>query len=104
MDLFGRVALVTGGSGDLGTAACIALARAGCDVALTYVGNREGAAQTATPSARRARLGGPLAAADVREGDIAAGARPSNGLAAAPAPCRSIRRNRWPSTPPSARP
>jgi 3-oxoacyl-[acyl-carrier protein] reductase len=46
MDLFGRVALVTGGSGDLGTAACIALARAGCDVALTYVGNREGAAQT----------------------------------------------------------
>src|SRR5262249_29267603 len=46
MDLFGRVALVTGGSGDLGTAACIALARAGCDIALTYVGNPEGAAQT----------------------------------------------------------
>src|SRR5262249_19829581 len=46
MDLFGRVALVTGGSGDLGTATCIALARVGCDIALTYVGNRGGAAQT----------------------------------------------------------
>jgi len=47
MDLLGRVALVTGGSGDLGTAICIALARAGCDIALTYVGNRDGAARTA---------------------------------------------------------
>ena len=47
MDLLGRVALVTGGSGDLGTAICMALARAGCDVALTYVGNRDGAARTA---------------------------------------------------------
>src|SRR5690349_12161453 len=46
MDLLGRVALVTGGSGDLGTAICIALARAGCDVALTYVGNRDGAVRT----------------------------------------------------------
>src|SRR5215470_14849694 len=46
MDLFGRVALVTGGSGDLGTAMCVALARAGCDIALTYVGNRDGAGQT----------------------------------------------------------
>jgi 3-oxoacyl-[acyl-carrier protein] reductase len=46
MDLLGRAALVTGGSGDLGTAICIALARAGCDIALTYVGNRDGAART----------------------------------------------------------
>ena len=46
MDLLGRVALVTGGSGDLGTAICIALARACCDIALTYVGNRDGAART----------------------------------------------------------
>jgi NAD(P)-dependent dehydrogenase (short-subunit alcohol dehydrogenase family) len=30
MDLQGKAALVTGGSGDLGTAACEALARAGC--------------------------------------------------------------------------
>src|SRR5262245_57583583 len=46
MNLLGRVALVTGGSGDLGTAICIALARAGCDIALTYVGNRDGATRT----------------------------------------------------------
>ena len=47
MDLRSRGALVTGGSGDLGTAICVALARAGCDVAVTYVGNRDGALRTA---------------------------------------------------------
>jgi len=36
MDLHGRAAFVTGGSGDLGAAACEALARAGCDVAVGY--------------------------------------------------------------------
>jgi 3-oxoacyl-[acyl-carrier protein] reductase len=46
MDLRGRGALVTGGSGDLGTAICRALAEAGCDVAVGYVGNRDGAAKT----------------------------------------------------------
>jgi 3-oxoacyl-[acyl-carrier protein] reductase len=46
MDLLGRVALVTGGSGDLGTAICVALARAGCDLAVSYVGNHDGAART----------------------------------------------------------
>jgi 3-oxoacyl-[acyl-carrier protein] reductase len=46
MDLRGRAAFVTGGSGDLGSAACAALARAGCDVAVGYVGNRDGAAKT----------------------------------------------------------
>src|SRR5258705_11935618 len=46
MDLQGKGALVTGGSGDLGAAACEALARAGCDVAVGYVGNREGAGKT----------------------------------------------------------
>jgi len=46
MDLRGRGALVTGGSGDLGAAACAALARAGCDVAVGYVGNRDGALKT----------------------------------------------------------
>jgi 3-oxoacyl-[acyl-carrier protein] reductase len=47
MDLTGRGALVTGGSGSLGTAIARALAEAGCDVAISYVGNREGADETA---------------------------------------------------------
>jgi len=46
MDLKGRGALVTGGSGDLGTAICRALAAAGSDVVVGYVGNRDGAAKT----------------------------------------------------------
>jgi 3-oxoacyl-[acyl-carrier protein] reductase len=47
MDLRGKVALVTGGSGDIGGAICAALASAGCNVALTYVGNTAGAEATA---------------------------------------------------------
>jgi 3-oxoacyl-[acyl-carrier protein] reductase len=47
MELRGRAAFVTGGSGDLGTAICRALARAGCDVAVGYLGNRDGALKTA---------------------------------------------------------
>ncbi len=43
MDLHGKIALVTGGSGDIGGAICDALAVAGADVALTYVGNVEAA-------------------------------------------------------------
>src|SRR6185436_6379742 len=38
---------VTGGSGDLGAAICQRLARAGCDIAVGYVGNREGAEKVA---------------------------------------------------------
>ncbi|HZJ70479.1 MAG TPA: SDR family NAD(P)-dependent oxidoreductase, partial [Planctomycetota bacterium] len=37
---------MTGGSGDLGTAISLALARAGCAVAVAYVGNRRGADET----------------------------------------------------------
>ena len=47
MNLAGRAALVTGGSGSLGTAISAALAEAGCDVAISYVGHREGADATA---------------------------------------------------------
>jgi 3-oxoacyl-[acyl-carrier protein] reductase len=47
VELAGRGALVTGGSGDLGTAICRALAEAGADVAVGFVGNRDGAAKTA---------------------------------------------------------
>src|SRR5579871_5923798 len=36
MDISGRVALVTGGSGDLGSRIVLALADAGCDVAVAY--------------------------------------------------------------------
>ena len=46
MDLSGRGALVTGGSGDLGSAICRALAAAGAHVAVGYVGNPERAADT----------------------------------------------------------
>jgi 3-oxoacyl-[acyl-carrier protein] reductase len=41
MDLGGRVALVTGGSGDLGSAICLALARHRVNIAVTYVEQRE---------------------------------------------------------------
>jgi 3-oxoacyl-[acyl-carrier protein] reductase len=46
MDLRGRAALVTGASGSLGTAISVALAEAGCEIAVGYVGNRDGADET----------------------------------------------------------
>jgi 3-oxoacyl-[acyl-carrier protein] reductase len=46
VDLRGRVALVTGASGSLGGAIALALAEAGCDIAVGYVGNRDGADDT----------------------------------------------------------
>lgn len=47
MDLTGKVAFVTGGSGDIGAGIACALAAAGADVAISYVGYREGADKTA---------------------------------------------------------
>lgn len=52
MDLKGKVAFVTGGSGDIGGAIARALATAGADVAISYVGQLETA--TATVEALRA--------------------------------------------------
>lgn len=45
MDLKGKAALVTGGSGDIGAAISKALAAAGCDVAVSYVGAEDRAAE-----------------------------------------------------------
>ena len=47
MDLNGKSAFVTGGSGDIGAAIARALAEAGADVAISYVGHRDGATVTA---------------------------------------------------------
>jgi len=41
MSIEGKVALVTGGSGGLGSVHCLSLARAGCDVAVAYHRHRE---------------------------------------------------------------
>ena len=46
MDIKGKTAFVTGGSGDIGGAIAKAFAGAGVDVAISYVGNIEGADRT----------------------------------------------------------
>jgi 3-oxoacyl-[acyl-carrier protein] reductase len=46
MNINGKAAFVTGGSGDIGGAIARALAREGVDVAISYVGNLEGANRT----------------------------------------------------------
>jgi 3-oxoacyl-[acyl-carrier protein] reductase len=46
MDLIGKTAFVTGGSGDIGGTVARELAAAGADVAISYVGHAEGAAAT----------------------------------------------------------
>ena len=55
MELTGRVALVTGGSGDIGRAIAVALAEAGADVAVTWVGHEAGAIETIRQVTARGR-------------------------------------------------
>ncbi len=55
MDLTGKVAFVTGGSGDIGAGIVRALAAAGVDIAISYVGHREGADRTAAMVAEHGR-------------------------------------------------
>jgi 3-oxoacyl-[acyl-carrier protein] reductase len=55
VDLSGRAALVTGGSGDLGRTIAVALAEAGADVVVTWVGYRDGAVETCRQVAERGR-------------------------------------------------
>src|SRR4051812_46787339 len=75
MDLTGKVALVTGGSGDIGAAICEALAAAGCDIALTYVGNTEGAEKTAAAVVAQGRKAHTVALDQRDEASIDAAAR-----------------------------
>ena len=55
MEIRGKVAFVTGGSGDIGGAIARALAHAGADVAISYVGYLEGANATVEAVQRAGR-------------------------------------------------
>jgi 3-oxoacyl-[acyl-carrier protein] reductase len=60
MELQGKVAFVTGGSGDIGGAIARALAAAGADVGISYVGHRAGADATAHAVTAAGRRGVPV--------------------------------------------
>jgi 3-oxoacyl-[acyl-carrier protein] reductase len=55
VEILGKVAFVTGGSGDIGAAIVKALATAGADVALSYVGDLERASSTVEAVRARGR-------------------------------------------------
>jgi 3-oxoacyl-[acyl-carrier protein] reductase len=57
MDLTGKAAFVTGGSGDIGGAIARALAEAGADVAISYVGHADGAASVVSAIQATGRRG-----------------------------------------------
>src|SRR5262245_17478773 len=73
MDLKNKTAFVTGGSGDLGGVIARALAAAGVDVAISYVGHLEGATATveAVQATGRKSLAVPLDQRDAVTIDVA---------------------------------
>jgi 3-oxoacyl-[acyl-carrier protein] reductase len=66
MDLSGKVAFVTGGSGDIGRAIALALAASGTDVAVAYVGEA-GRAEAVVEAVRRAGRQGHAVQLDQRD-------------------------------------
>ena len=60
MELNGCAALVTGGSGDLGSAIARALGRAGVSVAVSYVGEQQQAERVAAEVTERGGRGWPV--------------------------------------------
>lgn len=61
MDLTGRIALVTGGSGGLGRQICLALSAAGCEVAIGYHSGAARAKSVRDAMAETGRTGVPVA-------------------------------------------
>jgi len=76
MDLTGKAAFVTGGSGDIGSAIAGALAAAGADVAVSFVGRADGAKATvdAVQAAGRRGLAVQLDQREAASIDAAVGA------------------------------
>ncbi|MHA1606965.1 MAG: 3-oxoacyl-ACP reductase family protein [Candidatus Freyarchaeota archaeon] len=68
MDLKGKVALVTGGSGGIGRSICLDLAAKGCDVAVNYFSRREEALKV-VEEVRRLGCRGIAVRADVSKMD-----------------------------------
>ena len=65
----GQVALVTGGSRGIGAAVAVELARHGCDVALTFVGEPDEAAETVAAIEALGRRALPLVANAARSSE-----------------------------------
>jgi 3-oxoacyl-[acyl-carrier protein] reductase len=70
VDLSGRVALVTGGSRGIGAASAVALARAGCDVAVNYVRAADDAAAAVREIEALGRRAVALQADVSQQGDV----------------------------------
>ncbi len=74
-NLNGKVALVTGGGRGIGRAIAVALARAGCDVAVSYRERRDDAASAADEIRKSGRKAAVLRADVSRSADVAGLAR-----------------------------